>query len=63
MEVFIAVNFFSLTYLVLVWPYENDRLNYMNIFNGVISLVVSYLILPLQDIRYDPDQLYELGSY
>jgi len=55
LQVFILLNFVSLTYQVVVRPYEKAELNFLNIFNESVGLVASYLLLPLQDKVYNPE--------
>eukprot|EP00353_Schmidingerella_taraikaensis_P002382 CAMPEP_0185597776 /NCGR_PEP_ID=MMETSP0434-20130131/81580_1 /TAXON_ID=626734 ORGANISM="Favella taraikaensis, Strain Fe Narragansett Bay" /NCGR_SAMPLE_ID=MMETSP0434 /ASSEMBLY_ACC=CAM_ASM_000379 /LENGTH=105 /DNA_ID=CAMNT_0028226589 /DNA_START=1109 /DNA_END=1426 /DNA_ORIENTATION=- len=63
LQVFIMLNFISLTYQIAVRPYEKSGLNFLNIFNELIGLLASYFLLPLQDYEYDPDQHYEMGFF
>ena len=37
-------------------------MNRLNNFNEGLILLVSYLLLPLQDIAYDPDQQFQMGE-
>ena len=46
----------------MVRPYEKAELNLLNIFNEFVGLMVSYVILPLQDNYYDPDSHAEIGK-
>ena len=55
-QAFILFNFVSLTYQVQVCPYDLRHLNFLNHFNETIGLLASYFLLPLQDVRLDPDQ-------
>ena len=62
-QVFIQLNFLSSGYVLVVRPFDRAYLNFLNILNESIVLVVSYCILPLQDMGNDPEQLYEIGNY
>ena len=42
-------------------PYDEHMLNKINIFNEAATLMITYMILPLQDKFYSPDELYEMG--
>ena len=42
-------------------PYDEHKLNKINIFNEAATLMITYMILPLQDKFYSPDELYEMG--
>ena len=61
LQVFIVLALISLIFVATVRPYETRLLNNLNLFNEVISLLVSYVLLTLQNIGYDPEQLYEIG--
>ena len=61
LKVFIALNLTSVIFIATVRPYETRLLNNLNLFNEVISLLVSYVLLTLQNMGYDPEQLYEIG--
>lgn len=53
-QVFIQLNFLSFVYVLVVRPFDRAYLNFLNILNESIVLVVSYCILPLQDMGNDP---------
>ena len=55
LQLFIALNLFSVTYVVSVRPFDSTLLHFLNLFNEVISLLASYMILPLQNMEYDPE--------
>ena len=55
MQLFIALNLLSVTYVVTVRPFDSTLLHFLNLFNEVISLLASYMILPLQNMEYDPE--------
>ena len=63
LQLFITLNFVSLSYQLVVRPYDKPELNFLNIFNELIGLIVSYIILQMQDKYYDPDSHYEIGEY
>ena len=44
-------------------PFEKAELNFLNIFNELIGLLASYIILPLQDNNYTPDSQVEIGEF
>ena len=58
---FMALNLLSACFLVYVMPYEEPYNNYLNIFNEFISLIVSYYICQINDLRYDPEVKNEIG--
>ena len=43
-------------------PYQKAELNFLNIFNEFIGLILSYHILPLQDLYYNPDDHSQIGE-
>ena len=45
--VFLSLNFVSFTYVLLVRPFDKAHLNFLNIFNEGIGLLVAYFLLPL----------------
>ena len=63
LQLFIALNFLSVTYVVTVRPFESRLLNFLNLINEVIGLLASYMILPLQNMEYDPEVHYEMAYY
>ena len=63
LQLFIALNFLSVTYVVTVRPFESRLLNFLNLINEMIGLLASYMILPLQNMEYDPEVHYEMAYY
>ena len=61
LKVFIAFNLIAIIYVVAVKPYDSRLLNNLNIFNEVTGLLVSYVILILQNMSQDPEQLNVIG--
>ena len=61
LQVFIHFNLIAIIFVVAVKPYETRLLNNQNIFNEVTGLLVSYVILILQNMSQDPEQLNEIG--
>ena len=61
LKVFIAFNLIAIIFVVAVKPYETRLLNNQNIFNEVTGLLVSYVILILQNMSQDPEQLNVIG--
>ena len=51
-----AFNLVSVIFVIAVRPFELRLLHYLNVFNEVIGLLVSYILLTLQDMSYDPEQ-------
>ena len=49
LHVFIGLTLTSVIFVASVRPYETRLLNNLNLFNGVISLLVSYVLLVLQN--------------
>jgi len=47
----------------VVRPYAEVYLNRLNIFNELIAVLISYVLLALQDVGYDPEQQEEIGEY
>ena len=62
LQLFILLNFVSLTYIIVVRPFVTEHLNVLNGFNETFGLLIAYLLLPMQDLRMDPEQRYELGE-
>lgn len=62
LQLFILLNFVSLTYIIVVRPFVTKHLNVLNGFNETFGLLIAYLLLPMQDLRMDPEQRYELGE-
>ena len=50
--VFMIQNLLSLVYLLHVMPYVTKSQNNLNILNESVSLLVSYLVASINDIRY-----------
>ena len=48
------INFCSLCFLVDQQPFEKPLLNYLSMFNETMGLLISYLLLPLQDLKFEP---------
>ena len=44
-------------------PFKQTRLNFLNAFNEAGGLIVCYLLLPLQDVSYDPDEKEQIGDF
>lgn len=44
-------------------PYKIASNNYQNILNEVISLLVSYFIVQINDHRYEPEAREVMGAY
>ena len=63
MQLFIALNLFSVMYVLSVRPFESRLLHFLNLFNEVISLLASYIMLPLQNMEYDPEEHYEMAYF
>ena len=61
--VFIALTLISVIFVATVRPYETRLLNNLNLFNEVISLLVAYVLLVLQNMAYDPEQLYTTAYF
>ena len=49
LQVFIHLNLLSVIFAVTVRPYETRLLNNLNLFNEVTGLLVSYVMLGLQN--------------
>ena len=49
--IFMVQNLLSLMFLVVIMPYELRANNYLNIFNESISLLVSYFIATIVDVK------------
>ena len=60
--VFMLQNLLSLVFLVVIKPYELRANNYLNIFNESISLLVSYFIASIVDVRNVENQV-TIGEY
>ena len=43
-------------------PFVKAELNFLNAFNELIGLFVSYMLLPLQDVAYNPDDNEVMGN-
>lgn len=43
-------------------PFVKAELNLLNTFNELIGLLVSYMLLPLQDVAYSPDDNEVMGN-
>ena len=63
LHIFIALGFFSLIYEYIVQPHEEKKDNLLNILNAFFGLVISYGFIRIQDMRFDPDQNYEIGAF
>ena len=50
LQVFIALNVIAIIFVVVVRPYETRLLNNLNLFNEVTGLLVSYVLLVLQNM-------------
>jgi len=61
LHVFIVLTLISLIFVATVRPFETRLLNNLNLFNQVISLLVSYVLLVLQNKGADPEQLYGIA--
>ena len=46
---FMAQNLISVCFLIIVMPYEDKKNNYLNIFNEVLSVLVSYFIIVVNE--------------
>ena len=44
---------------MIVKPFENRELNITNGLNETVGLIVAYLLLPMQDLRIDPETRYD----
>ena len=60
--IFMAQNLVSLIFFVTVMPNLSKVQNYLNIFNESVSLIVSYLIIQINDLRYEPGQQTYMGE-
>ena len=60
---FMILNLISVVFQCSVKPYAKALDNYLNIFNGLLSLVVAYLIVQLSDLKYDPETKEKIGEY
>ena len=60
---FMLQNLLSLAFLLSVKPYEKASNNYLNIFNELVSLLISYLIVQISDLKYKPEILEKIGEY
>ena len=47
--------------MVTVRPYDEILTNSMNTANEVFCILVAYMILPIQDFKYDVEQLYDMA--
>jgi hypothetical protein len=50
-----------LIYNILVQPFEEPMLNYLEIFNELCIIVASYHLIPFTDFLDDPEIRYEVG--
>lgn len=44
-------------------PFKQTRLNFLNVFNEAGGLIICYLLLPLQDVSYDPEERDTIGDF
>ena len=63
LQIFTLLNLTSLTFIATVQPFQIDLLNRLNIFNELIGLLCAYFLLPFQDRRADPVELYSHGEF
>ena len=59
---FMLLSFISLSFMLVVRPYNSAIINNSNIFNEFFSLLASYFLLELQDFRYEPDDMLTIGE-
>ena len=59
--IFSLLTLVSLSFKMNVRPYKGTQVNLISIANEVFCLLISCLILPLQDFKYDPEQLYTMA--
>ena len=59
---FMLQNVISLSFLLSIKPYATKSDNYLNSFNGLISLLVSYLIVQLSDLKFNPETIEIIGD-
>lgn len=57
-----TMNLISLCFLVVAMPYQSNLMNYVGLFNEGISLVISYLIAQINDMRYEPASVVQIGN-
>ena len=50
-----------LIYNILVQPFEEPTLNYLEIFNELCIIVAAYHLIPFTDFLDDPEIKYEIG--
>ena len=63
LHTFILLSLIAVTHTSTVRPFESTLVNFLNIFNELIGLIAGYLILHLQDMRYPPEQLYDMAYF
>eukprot|EP00354_Favella_ehrenbergii_P004702 CAMPEP_0170460108 /NCGR_PEP_ID=MMETSP0123-20130129/6585_1 /TAXON_ID=182087 /ORGANISM="Favella ehrenbergii, Strain Fehren 1" /LENGTH=68 /DNA_ID=CAMNT_0010724941 /DNA_START=703 /DNA_END=909 /DNA_ORIENTATION=- len=56
MQVFITMNFMAFVHAFVVRPFEETHLNLLNIVNELFGVLLSYLLLILQDPMYTPEE-------
>lgn len=61
--IFMLMNLFSLGFIITVMPYAVASNNYQNLLNEVISLLVSYFVVQINDQRYEPETKEVMGGY
>ena len=59
--IFIALTLVSLIWMVIVRPYDETLVNVLRISNEFFCLLIASLILPLQDFKYNYQQLNEMA--
>ena len=55
LHIFIILNLVALTHIVVTKPLETRFFNFQNIFNEGLCILVAYMIIPLQDAKYDSE--------
>ena len=62
LQIFIALNFLSFAYVVVISPFSTAYVNNLNIFNEGIGMLAAYFLLPLQDKGFNPEELYTIAE-
>lgn len=60
--VFMLCSLIALGFILAIRPNESRFINNLNCFNESFTLIVTYLLLELQDGHYSPVEIYSIGE-